>query len=118
VPLAQFHQGSIDGNAGQPRRKPGIAFEALEMNKGLLKRLLHYIFGILVVPHHSPCYVKECVCGLFAKDLERSRIPTFCSDKKRVFISCSRASPGRPARSFPVVILQTLRGHAGAPLKQ
>jgi hypothetical protein len=94
VLLAQFHQGSIDGDAGQPRRKPGIAIEALEMNEGLLKRLLDYVFRILVVPHHLPCYAKDRVCGLFAKDLERSRIPTFCSGKKRIFLSRKRASPG------------------------
>src|SRR2546425_5004068 len=51
-------------------RSPGIPFEALEMNKGLLKRLLHYIFCILVVPHHLPCYAKDRVCGLFAKRSE------------------------------------------------
>src|SRR6266852_5551383 len=59
------------------------------MNEGQLKRLLHYIFCILIAPHHSPCYVKDRVCGLFAKDLERSRIATFGSGKKRVFLSQS-----------------------------
>src|SRR5580700_4407958 len=81
------------------------------MKEGLLERLLHYVFGILVVPHHSPCHVKDGVCGLFAKNLERSRIATFCSSQNRGLISRSRASPGRPVRSFRVVVLQRLCGH-------
>jgi hypothetical protein len=88
------------------------------MNKGPLKRLLHDIFGILVAPHDSPCYMKDRACGLLAKDIERSRISTFCCSKKRVFLALNRASRRRLARSFPVVIPQTLRGHAAAPLRQ
>jgi hypothetical protein len=116
--LSEFHEGCVDGNAGQPRRKQRIAFEALEMNKGPFKRLLHDIFCILVVPHNSPGYAKDRVCGLFAKDLKGSRIAPFCSGKKRVFLSYNRSPPRGAARFFPVVILQTLCGHAAAPIRQ
>jgi hypothetical protein len=98
----QSHQGRIDGNTGKPRRKPGIAFETLEMNKGPLKRLLRYVFCILVVPHYSAGQAKNHRFGLFAKDLERSRISTLCGGKKHVFISRNRVSACRPSRLFPV----------------
>src|ERR1700675_2653001 len=88
------------------------------MNKGLFKRLLQHILCILVVPHHSPSYAKDHVCGLFAKNLERSRVSTFCSDKKCVFLSCIHASCGRQARLTSLVITEILRGHAVAPFKR
>jgi hypothetical protein len=88
------------------------------MNKGLLKRFLQYVFGILVVPHHAPCHVKDPACGLLAKALERGRISTLCSGQKLVFLSRKRAPSDRLTRSSPVVILQTLRGHVAAPFRQ
>src|ERR1700730_16351872 len=88
------------------------------MNKGLLKRLLHDIFCILVVPHYSPRDMEDRVCGLFAKNFEGGRISRFCNKKKCIFVSCIGASLGWPARSTPVVSFQILCGHAAAPLKQ
>src|SRR5580698_9677633 len=88
------------------------------MNKGLLERLLHHILRILVVPHHSQRYAKHRVCGWFAKVLERSRISALCSGEELVFLSRNRAWIHRITRSSLVVILQTLRGHAAAPLRQ
>jgi hypothetical protein len=81
------------------------------MNKGLLKRFLQYVFGILVVPHHSPCHIKDRACGLFAKGFERGRISTVCGGHKLVFLSGKRAPADRLTRFSSAVILQTLRGH-------
>src|SRR6266478_6135533 len=86
------------------------------MNKGHLKRFLHYVLCIFFAPHHSPRDMKDRVCGLFAKHLERSRIAAFCSDKNPVFVSRNRAL--RAVRFCSVVILQTLLEHAATPISQ
>jgi len=85
------------------------------MNKGLLKRLLHYVFRIFVVPHHLPCYAKDRVCGLFAKDSNAAESPRFAAAEAHIPLSQTCVAR-LTARSFPVVTLQTLRGHATAPI--
>src|SRR5258708_19741158 len=86
------------------------------MNEGQLKRLLHYIFCIVLDPDHSARDMENLPCGLFAKDLERGRITAFCSDKKAVFLCRERAF--RVARFRGFVLLQISLGHAATPIKQ
>jgi hypothetical protein len=81
------------------------------MNEGQLKRFLRYIFCILLAAHHAPRDMENRACGLFAKDLERGRITAFCGSQNRRLTSRSPLSPGWPARSSPVVVLQRLCGH-------
>src|ERR1700719_1398070 len=86
------------------------------MNKGHLKRFLHYVFRVLFAPHHSSRDMEDRACRLFAEHLERSRIAASCGDKKLVLVSRSRVL--RAVRSCSVVILKTLLKHGVAPVAQ
>src|ERR1019366_2929050 len=48
-PSAQQHEGFIDDDGSQPGSESRRFLKAPEMKKGLVKTLLHHIFGILPV---------------------------------------------------------------------
>jgi len=86
--------------------KPRIAFEALEMDKGQLKGLLHYIFCILFAPQHSARNVKDRFLRTVCKGSRRQPNHHVLQRQETAYSSLAIvASPSRSVRSFTVVIL-------------
>ncbi len=50
----QLHQRGVDGDAMQPRRKAGAAFESLETAESVEKRLLHGVARVFFGTENPP----------------------------------------------------------------